>query len=160
VEKSQRTGLWICLAVLAFILVQAAGAVVLLIVGGFEEQPGRIIAQSLFMLGLTALGVWSAGRAFWKGWRGSQWVGFGVLALFGALVIWFAYWQTTLDFPNATSPEERARMQESSRRAWPWITAWGGVNLVAGAFLFLPPVGRFLLAQREKSRPGQEKGRS
>jgi hypothetical protein len=148
---SQRSGLRICLAVLAFILVQAAGVAALAVVGA-PRAPEERIAQGLYVLGVATVCVCFLGSALWKGKPGARWFGFGSLVLFGGLLIWWAYWQTTWDFPNASSPEERAWMQQRCRRAWPWVSAWGAGNLVAGALLLLPPVGRFLRAQREKSR--------
>ena len=74
-----------------------------------------------------------------------------LLVLVGVMLIWFAYWQTTLEFPNAVSAEERAHMQQTCRREWPWWTASGALYLLAGALLLLPPVGRFLHARREAS---------
>src|SRR5262249_19757163 len=152
--KFQGSGYWICLVVLSFMLIQAAGSAVRLFVGAPQGPQGSMmIGQGLTVLGTTIAGVATLGSALWKGLPGSRWVGFGALVFMGVFLIWFAHWQTTWDFPNAISAEARAQMQEDCRREWSWLSAWGAVSLVAGALLLLPPVGRFLRAQREKGWP-------
>jgi hypothetical protein len=96
------------------------------------------------MVALVTIVYW-----FWKGEPKARWPCVGVLVLLGVALIWFGYWSTTLEFPNAVNAEERGRMQETCRREWPWWAACGALNLLAAGLLLLPPVGRFLHSRRE-----------
>ena len=150
-----RAGLWICLAVLACPMVQ------LIVYAVFVEVvlPG-------VSLGLPLIGLWlllavvmgatvvNLGSALRRARPSFRWFGLGLLVLIGVSQAGFGYWQTTLDFPNAISPEERARMQANCRQELPWLLAFAALNMVAGSLLFLPPVGRFLRAQ-ETSGPNE-----
>jgi hypothetical protein len=104
------------------------------------------------VVGATVVNLWSALRRARPSFR---WFGFGLLVLVGVYQAGFGYWQTTLDFPNAISPEDRARMQASCRQELPWLLAFSALNMVAAPLLFLPPVGRFLRAQ-ETSGPNEQ----
>jgi membrane protease YdiL (CAAX protease family) len=155
-HNPHRAGLWICLAVLVWAVVQAMVYAILVL----AILPGgplglRLIGQGLMLVGVVVATVAYLGSALLQGRRSFRWVGFGLLVLVGVFLAGFAYWQTTWDFPNAISPEERARMRESCRQQLPWLLAWGTLNIVAGALLLLPPVGRFLRAQQETSRPNE-----
>jgi hypothetical protein len=139
VGKSERTGLVICAAVLAFFLVQAAG---LIAWSCQDPEPNFAVVGAAIPLASIVL-------AFWKGNLRARWGGFVALAFIGVGLICSGYWLTTLDFPNAVSAAERVLMQENCRRRWPWWAAWGAMNILAGTLLLLPPVERFLHVRRE-----------
>ena len=148
-------GLGTWLAVLGFLIVQSITLAVL----PFVASPGgamglRSIGQGLTLIAVTLALVTYLTSALHQGRPSFRWVGFGYLLLFGVFLIGMAYWQTTWDFPNASSPEERSKMQEHMRRDWPWQTAWGALNVVVGGLLLLPPVGQFLGARRERTNRG------
>ena len=145
--KSERVGLGICAAVLAIYLVQVAGLIV-----WWNQNPARDFAL-LTQLVSAMVALASIVFAFWKGEPAVRRASCVLLVLVGVMLIWFAYWQTTLEFPNAVSAEERAHMQQTCRREWPWWTASGALYLLAGALLLLPPVGRFLHVRREALAP-------
>ena len=145
--KSERAGVGICAAVLAIYLVQVAGLIV-----WWYQNPARDFAV-LTQLVSAMVALASIVFAFWKGEPAVRRASCVFLVLLGVMLISSGYWQTTLEFPNAVSAEERVRMQETCRKEWPWWTAWGVVNLLAGALLLLPPVGRFLCARREALAP-------
>jgi hypothetical protein len=145
--KSERAGLGICAAVLAIYLVQVAGLIV-----WWYQNPARDFAV-LTQLVSAMVALASIVFAFWKGEPAVRWAGCVLLVLAGVMLISSGYWLTTLEFPNAVSAEERVRMQEACRREWPWWTACGAFNLLAGTLLLLPPVGRFLHARRDALAP-------
>jgi hypothetical protein len=140
-------------------LVQAAVLAVVLFVGTPGGLEGPVLWQGAFMLAMTLLGVGSLFAAIGRGWSSGRWIGFASLILMGLSLIWLAYWQTTLDFPNAISPLERAKMQDQVRNDLPWMIAWGVLNLLVSGLLFVPSVRQFLGAQRvrtqERNMPSQ-----
>jgi hypothetical protein len=145
--KSEWAGLGICAAVLAIYLVQMAGLIVY-----WYQYPARdFAALTQLVSAMVALG--SIVFAFWKGEPAIRRAACVALVLLGVLIIASGYWMTTLEFPNAVSAEDRVRMQEICRREWPWWAAMGAVDILAGALLLLPPVGRFLHARREALAP-------
>src|SRR5262245_34968212 len=145
--KSEWAGLGICAAVLAIYLVQVAGLIV-----WWDLNPAR---DFVFLTQLVSamIALASIVFAFWKGEPAARRASCVCLVLLGVGLISSGYWLTTLEFPNAFSAEERARMQETCRREWPWWAAWGAGNILAGTLLLLPPVGRFLHARREALTP-------
>jgi hypothetical protein len=145
--KSERAGLGVCAAVLAIYLVQVAGLIV-----WWNQNPPRDFAV-LTPLVSAMVALASVVFAFWKGEPAARRASCVFLVLLGVMLISSGYWQTTLEFPNAVSPEERVCMQETCRREWPWWAAWGALNILGGTLLLLPPVGRFLHARREHGRP-------
>ncbi len=155
-QNPHRAGLWICLAVLVWAVVQAM-VYAILVLATLPGGPlgGRLIGQGLMLVALVGATVVYLRSALLQGRRSFRWVGFGLLVLVGVFLVGFAYWQTTWDFPNALNPGESARMQESCRQQLPWRSAWGALNIVVGALLLLPQVGRFLQAQQETSRPNE-----
>ena len=142
--KSERVGLGICAAVLAIYLVQVAG----LIVWWYLNRSRDFGVLALLVSAIIALP--SIVFAFWKGEPAACRASCVLLVFVGVMMIADGYWMTTLEFPNAVSAEERAHMQQTCRREWPWWTASGALYLLAGALLLLPPVGRFLHARREE----------
>jgi hypothetical protein len=150
--KSARVGLWICAAVLALVLVQAAVLVVFALLHQNQQEKLTFLTQTLPQFGAFV----TLGLAFWQGRSDARWAGIVGLVLCGVLFISSAYWATTLEFPNAVSAEERVRMQEDCRREWPWWTAVGAFDVLGGGLLLLPPVGRFLHTRREQCRPKAE----
>ena len=141
--QPERAGLGICAAVLAIYLVQVAGVIVY-----WYQNTARDFAVVMPLVS-AMVPLASIVFAFWKGEPAVRRASCVLLVLVGVMLISSAYWQTTLDFPNAVSAEERAHMQEICRREWPLWTASGALYLLAGALLLLPPVGRFLHARRE-----------
>jgi hypothetical protein len=150
--KSEWAGLGICVAVLAIYLIQVAGLIVhwylytSLDFGVLTLLVGAMVVLLSFVLPSIVL-------SFWKGQRAARSAVCVLLVLVGVMMIADGYWMTTLEFPNAVSAEERARMQEDCRRELPWWIASGALYLLAGALLLLPPVGRFLHARREALAP-------
>jgi len=145
--QPERAGLGICAAVLAIYLVQVAGVIVY-----WYQNTARDFAVVMPLVS-AMVPLASIVFAFWKGEPAVRRASCVLLVLVGVMLIWFAYWQTTLEFPNAVSAEERAHMQQTCRREWPWWTASGALYLLAGALLLLPPVGRFLHVRREALAP-------
>jgi ABC-type phosphate transport system permease subunit len=145
--ESKRAGLWICAAVLALYLVQIVGVIV-----SWYQNPARDFAVLTPLVG-AIVALPSIVFGFRKGERAVRGASCVCLVLFGVILIASGYWMTTLEFPNAVSAEERARMQETCRREWPWWAALGALNILAGTLLILPPVGRFLQARREALAP-------
>src|SRR5262249_43073532 len=141
--KSERAGLGICAAVLAIYLVQIAGVIVY----WYQNTARHLAVITPLVSAMVPLASMVFG--FWKGEPAVRRASCVLLVLVGVMLIWFGYWQTTLEFPNAVSAEERAHMQETCRREWPWWTASGALYVRAGALLLLPPVVRFLHARRE-----------
>jgi hypothetical protein len=117
-----------------------------------EGHEARLIGMGVLVLAYTVIGSITMYRGLWSGQPASRWLGFLALVALGAFLIWFANWQTTLDFPNAAA-DERIRMQEDTRAARPWTIAWGAANFAAGAMLLFPQVGQFLHARREGTAP-------
>jgi hypothetical protein len=146
-EKSERAGLGICAAVLAIYLVQLA----CLMVRWYQIPPRDFSVMAQLLSAMVAVG--GIAFAFRKGDPAARRACCAGLVFLGVLLIASGYGMTTLEFPNAVSAEERARMQESCRREWPWWAAWGSLNILAGTLLLLPPVGRFLQARREALAP-------
>ena len=145
--QPERAGLGICAAVLAIYLVQVAGVIVY-----WYQNTARDFAVVMPLVS-AIVPLASIVFAFWKGEPAVRRASCVLLVLVGVMLTWSAYWQTTLDFPNAVSAEERAHMQQTCRREWPWWTAFGALYLLAGALLLLPPVGRFLHVRREALAP-------
>ena len=145
--RSERAGLGICTAVLAIYLLQIAGVIVY-----WYQNTARDFAVVMPLVS-AMVPLASIVFAFWKGEPAARRASCVFLVLLGVMLISSGYWQTTLEFPNAVSAEERAHMQQTCRREWPWWTASGALYLLAGALLLLPPVGRFLHARREALAP-------
>lgn len=103
----------------------------------------EVVTWVLILFGLVMLG-----RAFWTGHEAARWVIFIVAVIFAVGIIGTAVWLTTLDYPNAKTPEIRAEMQADDRQQLPWRILLGIVPIVLGALLFLPPVGQFLSHRR------------
>jgi hypothetical protein len=145
--KSEWAGLGICAGVLAIYLVQIAG-----LIFWWDLNPVRdFVVLTQLVSAIVALA--SIVFAFWKGEPAARRASCMFLVLLGVMLISSGYWLTTLEFPNAVSAQERARMQETCRREWPWWAASGALNILAGTLLLLPPVGRFLHARREVLAP-------
>lgn len=148
VPNAHRLGLFICLAVPGILVAQGVAY------AGFRLQtgPARLgdVGESLAIVGGLVGGACPLVAGLWQGRPGYRWFGFGVLVLFGACLLGLAYWQITWGFPNASSPEEQAKMHARTVREWPWVAAWGVLNILTGALLLLAPVGQFLRAQRAR----------
>src|SRR5262245_62035570 len=95
--KSERAGLGICVAVLAIYLVQIAGVLVY----WYQNTARDLAVVTPLVSAMVPLA--SIVFAFWKGEPAVRKAGCVLLVLVGVMVTWFAYWQTTLDFPNAVS---------------------------------------------------------
>ena len=105
--KSERAGLGICAAVLAIYLVQIAGAIVY-----WYRNTARDLALVAPLVG-ALVPLASIVFAFWKGEPAVRRACCVLLVLAGVMLISSGYWQTTLEFPNAVSAEERAHMQQT-----------------------------------------------
>src|SRR5262245_26484765 len=97
--KSERAGFWICAAVLAIYLVQIAVVIVYL-----YHNTARDLAVVTPLVG-AMVPLASIVFTFWKGEPAVRRASCVLLVLVGVMLTWFAYWQTTLDFPNAVSAE-------------------------------------------------------
>jgi hypothetical protein len=154
--SAERIGRAICLVVMALFLLQCVGwAVNMFVTAAPAGEEGRIKGMGLLLLVYAVVGVTTLYRGIWGGVPASRWLGFVAVAGLGAVLIWLADWQTTLDFPNAVDADARNRMQADSRAAKPWVTAWGAVNVAAGALMLLPQVGQFIRARREGRVPNE-----
>jgi len=111
--KSEPVGLGICVAVLGIYLVQMAGVIVY-----WYRNTARDLSVVAPLAG-ALVPLASIVFAFWKGEPAARRASCVFLVLLGVMLISSGYWQTTLEFPNAVSAEERVRMQGMRSRAEP-----------------------------------------
>jgi hypothetical protein len=152
-KNAHRSGLWICLAIPALILVEVLVLGSQFLTGANQGPEGLVLWQSLLLLAMIVLGVCGAGWAFWNGWSWASWYGLATLVILAGLLVGFAYWRTTGTLPESVNIVERAKIHGQARTDLIWMSGWGGLNLVLGGMLFVPAVGRFLTARRENPRP-------
>ncbi len=152
--RSQRVGLWLCLAVPSLFFAEAVAWAVWRL--RYPPAGLKEVGETFGVVGavLTAAAVLAG--ALYNGRPGFRWYALAVFVLFGLVLIWLARLRMTFGYPDAISPEELAGMQGAAIRDF-WIVALMGVlNILMGLSLLLPPVGQHLRAQKERrERAGQ-----
>ncbi len=147
----ERTGRLIVLAVVAVLLggcvvffvwdaVQMANAVTLRRAGGLLRN-----------VAFTGIGFTVLIAMVRRGNPAVRWVLPAATALFAAGIIGTAVWMTTLDYPNATTPEERAAMQKDDRDNLPVRILQGAFPLLVTLPLFLPHARDYLAYRRRET---------
>src|SRR5262245_10545889 len=120
-NRSETTGAWIAGGVLACAV--AGVAYFLAVRVGQLVDAGRFDAKDVgsiaLVLGSVTLGLGAMVGAFRRGQAGTRWVAVFAAGMFAAGIIGAAFWMTTLNYPNAISPEERAAMQQDDRDELP-----------------------------------------
>jgi hypothetical protein len=147
-SRSQRVGLWLCLAVPALFFAEAVAWAVWRLHSppiGLKEVGETFGAVAVT---LTAAGVLAGG--LYHGRPGYRRLALVIFVVFGLVLIWLARLRMTFGYPDAISPEELAEMQAVALRDF-WIVAlMGAFNILMGVSLLLPPVGQYFQAQQER----------
>ncbi len=149
-SRTERLGFVVIATVLIFmaagiLCTSVASLLALMNAPGAGWHEARVVLASG---GGALLALVSVGRAVWSGQEAVRWISLVVLVVAGAGIIGSGVWMTTLDFPNATTPADRAEMQADAWRQLPWWVGYGTLSIVMGSLFLLPSVGHYLSYRR------------